>query len=98
MVPLRLGRKMFLPSPDRVYGTCLGATLARTEIAEALPILAQRLGPIEPDGQPVWRPALGITGPVSLPIRFTAPAGHPAITNVVVDRSKKKCHQTPRLI
>ena len=54
---------------------CLGATLARTEIAEALPILAQRLGPIEPDGEPVWRPALGITGPVSLPIRFTAPAG-----------------------
>lgn len=53
---------------------CLGATLARTEIAEALPILAQRLGPIEPDGEPVWRPALGITGPVSLPIRFTAPA------------------------
>ncbi|MGH3978361.1 MAG: cytochrome P450 [Pseudonocardiaceae bacterium] len=50
---------------------CLGATLARAEMAEALPILARRLGPIEPDREPVWRPTLGITGPVTLPIRFT---------------------------
>jgi cytochrome P450 len=49
---------------------CLGAYLARVEMAEALPLLARRLGPIEPDGDPTWRPAMAITGPVTLPIRF----------------------------
>jgi cytochrome P450 len=50
---------------------CLGAHLARAEMAEALPLLARRLGPIEPDGEPVWRPAMGIAGPVTLPIRWS---------------------------
>jgi len=49
---------------------CLGSMLARIEMAEALTVLAQRLGPITLEGQPRHRPALGITGPVSLPIRF----------------------------
>jgi cytochrome P450 len=49
---------------------CLGAYLARIEMAEALPLLARRLGPIELDGDPTWRPAMGIAGPVMLPIRF----------------------------
>jgi cytochrome P450 len=49
---------------------CLGANLARVEMAEALPLLARRLGPIQADGDPVWRPAMGIAGPVTLPIRF----------------------------
>jgi cytochrome P450 len=49
---------------------CLGAQLARVEMAEALPLLARRLGPIKPDGEPTWRPAMGIAGPVTLPIRF----------------------------
>ncbi|GAA3058032.1 cytochrome P450 [Pseudonocardia yunnanensis] len=49
---------------------CLGAYLARIEMVEALPLLARRLGPIEPDGDPTWRPAMGIAGPVTLPIRF----------------------------
>jgi cytochrome P450 len=49
---------------------CLGANLARAEMAQALPILARRLGPIEVEGEPPWRPALGITGPVTLPLRF----------------------------
>jgi cytochrome P450 len=49
---------------------CLGANLARVEMAEALPLLARRLGPIEPDGDPTWRPAMGISGPVTLPIRI----------------------------
>jgi cytochrome P450 len=48
---------------------CLGANLARAEMAEALPLLARRLGPIQADGDPVWRPAMGIAGPVTLPIR-----------------------------
>jgi cytochrome P450 len=49
---------------------CLGAPLARAEMQEALPILARRLRDPEPDGPATWRPALGITGPQSLPIRF----------------------------
>jgi cytochrome P450 len=48
---------------------CLGASLARAEMAEALPILARRLGPIEAAGEARWRPAFGIAGPITLPIR-----------------------------
>jgi cytochrome P450 len=55
---------------------CLGSALARAELAEALPILAVRLPALVPDGRPAWRPALGITGPVTLPIRFT-PTSNP---------------------
>jgi cytochrome P450 len=49
---------------------CLGSVLARIEMAEALTVLSQRLGPITLDGEPNHRPALGITGPVALPVRF----------------------------
>ena len=49
---------------------CLGASLARAEMAEALPILVRRLGPIQAAGEPWWRPAFGITGPITLPIRY----------------------------
>ncbi|MDF3050168.1 MAG: cytochrome, partial [Pseudonocardia sp.] len=52
---------------------CLGASLARAEMAEALPILARRLGPIAPGGGARWRPAFGITGPVTLPLRCGPP-------------------------
>lgn len=50
---------------------CLGAWLARVEMQEALPILATRLGDPQLAGTPTWRPPTGITGPVTLPIRFT---------------------------
>ena len=50
---------------------CLGANLARAELAEALRVLA-RLGTITADGEARWRPALGITGPDSLPVRWSA--------------------------
>jgi cytochrome P450 len=49
---------------------CLGAPLARAEMAEALPILATRLRAPVLAGDVHWRPALGICGPVTLPIRF----------------------------
>jgi cytochrome P450 len=49
---------------------CLGAPLARAEMAEALPILAARLRAPVLAGDVHWRPALGICGPVALPIRF----------------------------
>jgi cytochrome P450 len=52
---------------------CLGAWLARTEMREALPILASRLGDITLAGAVPSRPHIGITGPITLPLRFTGP-------------------------
>jgi cytochrome P450 len=49
---------------------CLGANLARAELAEALRALAG-LGTITADGAARWRPALGITGPDYLPLRWS---------------------------
>jgi cytochrome P450 len=49
---------------------CLGAPLARAEMEEALPILAARLRAPELTGSVRWRPALGICGPLALPLRF----------------------------
>ena len=63
------------PRPQLTFGGgihyCLGASLARAELAEALPILARRLPDLALAGEPTWRPPLGIQGPTSLPIRFT---------------------------
>ena len=50
---------------------CLGVSLARTEMREALPILAARLGDITLADPVPLRPHLGITGPITLPLRFT---------------------------
>jgi cytochrome P450 len=49
---------------------CLGAALARTELAEALPVLTSRLGPPSIAGPFTWRPPAGIYGPNELPLRF----------------------------
>lgn len=49
---------------------CLGHFVARTDMAEALPILARRLPDVRPDGEPRWLPLTGNTGPVTLPIAF----------------------------
>ena len=50
---------------------CLGAFLARVEMAEALPTLARRLPGLELSGEPSFRPDLsGVVGPEVLPIRF----------------------------
>ena len=54
---------------------CLGASLARAELQEALPILARRLPGLTLDGPVVWKPeTVGIWGPMQLPLRFEA--GH----------------------
>jgi cytochrome P450 len=51
---------------------CLGASLARAELQEALPILARRLPDVELDGPIEWKAAtVGIWGPSRLPLRFT---------------------------
>lgn len=49
---------------------CLGNWLARIELREALPILATRFGEIALDGPVTSRPHIGVTGPVTLPLRF----------------------------
>jgi cytochrome P450 len=54
---------------------CLGASLARAEMQEALPMLARSMPDLALDGEPTWRPPMGIFGPETLPIRFGVPAG-----------------------
>jgi len=49
---------------------CLGASLARAEMEEALRILPARLRDVALDGEPEWRIGTGITGPTVLPLRF----------------------------
>ena len=49
---------------------CLGANLARVELAEALTILAHRLPTARRAGPAPWKPLLGLSGPTSLPIEF----------------------------
>ncbi len=50
---------------------CLGAALARAELQEALPLLAQRMADLSLDGPVEWKPStFGIWGPARLPLRF----------------------------
>ncbi len=61
--------------PQLTFGSgihyCLGASLARAELQEALPILARRMPNLDLDGPIEWKPpTVGIWGPSRLPIRF----------------------------
>ena len=62
------------PPPILTFGGgvhyCLGANLARLELAEALKILAHRLPSPRTAGPAPWKPLLGLSGPTSLPIEF----------------------------
>jgi cytochrome P450 len=51
---------------------CLGANLARLELAEALKILAQRLPNARRVGPAPWKPMLGMSWPTSLQMEFRA--------------------------
>jgi cytochrome P450 len=62
------------PPPILTFGGgvhyCLGANLARLELAEALTVLARRLpNPRRTESVP-WKPLLGLSGPTSLQIEF----------------------------
>ncbi|MET8249093.1 cytochrome P450 [Streptomyces sp. NPDC005202] len=50
---------------------CLGHFVARSDMSEALPLLARRLRDPRIDGQDEWLPDSGNTGPIRLPIAFT---------------------------
>jgi len=54
---------------------CVGANLARAEIAEALAFLARRIETLELDGEPELQNVSGIYGVESLPVRFTSGSG-----------------------
>jgi cytochrome P450 len=61
--------------PQLTFGSgihyCLGAALARAELQEALPLLAQRLPNLRIDGAATWKPdGVGIFGPHHLPVTF----------------------------
>jgi cytochrome P450 len=53
---------------------CIGASLARAEMQEALTILAAAMPSVALDGEPTWRPRTGIFGPETLPLTFGPPA------------------------
>ncbi len=63
--------------PQLTFGSgmhyCLGASLARAELQEALPLLAQRMPNLRIDGQITWKPdGVGIFGPAHMPVAFDA--------------------------
>ncbi|MEB3983106.1 cytochrome P450 [Mycobacterium sp. 663a-19] len=49
---------------------CLGANLARLELAEALAVLTRRLPNARRTGPAPWKPVNALGGPVTLPIEF----------------------------
>jgi cytochrome P450 len=51
---------------------CLGANLARRELAEALVVLTRRLPAPQRTGPAPWKSLLGMTGPTTLPIAFSS--------------------------
>jgi len=51
---------------------CLGHFVAKSDMAEALPVLARRLRNPRFDGEPSYLPPSGNTGPIELPIGFDA--------------------------
>ena len=64
------------PPPVLTFGGgahyCLGANLARVELAEALKILAQRMLNPRRVATARWKPMLGLSGPTHLEIEFDA--------------------------
>ena len=49
---------------------CLGAHLARLELAQALSVITRRMPNPHRAGPARWKPIIGITGPTTLPIEF----------------------------
>ena len=62
--------------PMQTFGAgahyCLGANLARREIATALSVMASRMPHLRRDGIAAWKPMVGISGPATLPVAFDA--------------------------
>jgi cytochrome P450 len=62
------------PEPMLTFGGgfhyCLGVHLAKAELATALTNLAARMPSIRRTGPAPWKPIIGITGPITLPVQF----------------------------
>lgn len=55
---------------------CMGASLARAELQEALPLLARRMRHVEINGEIEWKPpTVAIWGPARLPLAFDPEPG-----------------------
>lgn len=63
-------------APMQTFGAgahyCLGANLARRELAEALVVMSGRMRDLRRVRPATWKPLVGITGPATLPIAFDA--------------------------
>lgn len=61
-------------APMQTFGAgahyCLGANLARRELAEALVVMSRRMRNIRRTGPAPWKPIVAITGPAVLPVSF----------------------------
>ena len=62
---------------------CLGAHLARVELAEALRVITRRMPNLRRTGPAPWRPPTELSGPTTLPVEFEA--GHAANQPVSAD-------------
>lgn len=49
---------------------CLGANLARLELAEALKVMTRRMANVRRTGPAPWKPVNALGGPITLPIAF----------------------------
>lgn len=62
------------PAPMMAFGggahNCLGAHLARLELATALQVMPQRMPGLRRTGPAPWSNFAGVTGPVTLPVEF----------------------------
>jgi cytochrome P450 len=64
-------------APMQTFGagahSCLGTSLARREIAQALVIMSRRMDNLHRVGpRAPWKPMVGISGPTALPVEFDA--------------------------
>jgi cytochrome P450 len=55
---------------------CLGANLARLELAEALTVMTRLMPNARRTGPAPWKPLTALSGPATLPIEFETAAGH----------------------
>lgn len=74
--PDRLDIRREGAAPMQSFGAgahyCLGANLARRELAEALVVMTRRMRNVHRTGPAPWKPMVGISGPTELPVEFDA--------------------------
>jgi cytochrome P450 len=62
------------PAPMLTFGGgmhyCLGVHLAKAELTEALTVMARRMPNLRRVGPAPWKPVIGVSGPITLPVEF----------------------------